>query len=91
MLGAKGKCVIAGNVCPQNGDDTKGKFCPCWVEVVETNQDTGVVRVRNDCSHRVMLDWMQNAVRGTWTGAAEVSAMRKDMGERLNRALEHHG
>ena len=84
MLGGKGVCVIAGTKCPENGDPDKGKFCPCWTEVVETNELSGETRVRSCCSHVVTLDWMKNAVRGAWSGAAELSAMRKEVTARLN-------
>ena len=92
MLGRKGICVIARTKCPENGDPAKGKFCPCWVEVLEQSaEDKHKMRTRTACSHTVMLDWMRDAVRGTWTGAAEVSAMRKDVLTRLNEVipLEH--
>lgn len=87
MLGGKGKCVITRTRCPENGEPEKGAYCPCWVEVIETNNETGKTRVRHDCSHRVLLDWMSEAVRAGWSRAAETSKMRGEVAEVLTGAL----
>lgn len=78
-MAKEGKCVLANMVCPRNGDPEQGKYCPKWLEYMETNQQTGEQRLRRECSERVLPQLMGDLAKACDGSAAAVESTRNEI------------
>lgn len=90
MLGKKppGYCVLANQVCPENGDPSKGAFCPYWRAMPFRARGAdglphGDHYLREDCVARMTYQLLTDGVAETKRAAATVQEDRNEQKEAL--------
>ena len=68
------ECPITKIVCPES---TKG--CPCWVELIMENTQTGESRVDKDCLFRKLPALMVEVIKASNRPAAAIESTRNEM------------
>ena len=66
MFGREGPCAIVRGQCPKNADPEKGRYCPHWCILAETNDATGEVRHRASCDITVTREWLSSIQKAGW-------------------------
>lgn len=59
--------------CPQNADVTKGRACPMWWEIIETNTMSGATRVNKGCGCRMLPHLMTEVMKSANMSTANTS------------------
>ena len=79
------KCPIASMVCPRNNDPKSGKYCPVWMEMIETNVQTGEERVTKDCGFKLQQRLMIEVIKASNRPAAAIESTRNEIAEGFNK------
>jgi len=72
------------NECPEKNGE---QGCPSWQQIVMTNNQTGEVVPRSDCVLNLMPMLMVEVIKASNRPAAEISALRNDIVEKVKEAV----
>lgn len=64
------------NECPGNNGP---QGCPCWVELIETNIQTGEERINKNCLFQMMPSMLVEVIKASNRPAAEIGRMREEV------------
>lgn len=72
--------------CPQRGDEDG---CPMWWEIPVEREDNPLERdIMKGCGYALMPKVLNSVVKASWTGTAEVNAMREEVVETVHVATQ---
>ena len=71
--------------CKECPESEKG--CPCWVEILETNIQTGEERITKDCIFKLLPRLMIEVIKASNRPAAAIEATRNSLVDNLSKGF----
>ena len=68
------KCAV----CPRNNDPELGPSCPAWWETVQTNAQTGEMKLWKSCAWEQLPYYLVRVIEASNRPAAAVESMRNE-------------
>jgi hypothetical protein len=74
--------------CPENGDETKGAACPCWWETVQTDIQSGEIKIWKSCAWQQLPVYLTEVIKASNRPAAAVESMRNQIAQGFTKVAD---